>query len=110
MFDPGSISSNSALDGTTLNNGSSNHPANNKHNRNATISTAHDNTLIPCYKLMQAEDLIFNATPPSSADDHPFLPSGHSQLIDAMPPQDCDAEEPALDIHMSPLQTWPHPV
>jgi len=41
--------------------------------RNATASTAHDFDLVPCYELAQAVHLVFNAAPPSSTGDHPFL-------------------------------------
>jgi len=53
--------------------------------RNATVSTAHDDTLAPRYELAQAAHLVFNAASPSSADGHPFLPSTNARHIDATP-------------------------
>jgi len=71
MYDPG---------GDHLNNTSNLSCANITHNTMACslVSTAHDDTLIPHYELMHTH-LIFNATPLSSTDDHPFLPSPNSQ-------------------------------
>jgi len=49
-----------------------------------TISTAHDDTLAPHYKLAQATHLVFNAAPLSSADGHP---SANARHVDATPQQ-----------------------
>jgi len=68
-----------------LDNTSNSSCANITHNTTACslISTAHDDTLVPCYKLVHTH-LVINATPLSSTNDHPFLPSPNLQHTNAM--------------------------
>jgi len=42
------------------------------------------NWYFPHYELAQAAHLVFNAVPPSSTNDHPFLPSPNSRCTNAM--------------------------
>jgi len=76
VYDPG---------GDHLNNTSNSSCANITHNTMACslVSTVHNDTLVPCYKLAHAH-LVFNAVPPSSTNDHPFLPSPNSRCTNAM--------------------------
>src|SRR6266850_5616392 len=75
VYDPG---------GDHLNNTSNSSCTNITHNTVACslISTAHNNTLVPHYELVHTH-LIFNATPLSSTDNQPFLPSPYLQCTDA---------------------------
>jgi len=71
MYDPS---------GDHLDNTSNSSCANITHNTAACslISTAHNNTLIPHYKLAHTH-LVFNAMLLSSTNNHPFLPSPNLQ-------------------------------
>src|SRR6266850_7312004 len=75
MYDPG---------GDHLDNTSNSSCANITHNTTACslISTAHNDTLIPHYKLVHTH-FVFNAMLLSSTDNHPFLPLPNLQCTDA---------------------------